>query len=124
MFVDITVKTIAQHFWAYFGMFSAALLLLSLLAILLLGRIFGISNRDDMRYTLLVLTRIGLYGLLLIGLVGTLYYRGALATVITGTLDITGYTLWVAVLPTLITKVLYAALGLMLPLVQQSAPRF
>lgn len=114
MFVDITVKTIAQHFWAYFGMFSAALLLLSLLAILLLGRIFGISNRDDMRYTLLVLTRIGLYGLLLIGLVGTLYYRSALATVITGTLDIAGYTLWVAVLPTLIT-VLYAALGLMLP---------
>ena len=112
MFVDITVKTIAQHFWAYFGMFSAALLLLSLLAILLLGRIFGISNRDDMRYTLLVLTRIGLYGLLLIGLVGTLYYRSALATVITGTLDIAGYTLWVAVLPTLIT-VLYAALGLM-----------
>ena len=31
-------------------MFSAALLLLSL-AILLLGRIFGISNHDDMRYT-------------------------------------------------------------------------
>lgn len=114
MFVDITVKTIAQHFWAYFGMFSAALLLLSLLAILLLGRIFGISNRDDMRYTLLVLTRIGLYGLLLIGLVGTLYYRSALAAVITGTLDIAGYTLWIAVLPTLIT-VLYAALGLMLP---------
>lgn len=113
MFVDITVKTIAQHFWAYFGMFSAALLLLSLLAILLLGRIFGISNRDDMRYTLLVLTRIGLYGLLLIGLVGTLYYRSALAAVITGTLDIAGYTLWVAVLPTLLT-VLYAVLGLML----------
>ena len=115
MFVDITVKMIAQHFWAYFGMFSVALLLLTLLAILLLGRIFGISDRADMRYTLLVLTRIGLYGLLLIGLAGTLYYRGALATVITGTLDIAGYMLWVAVLPTLVT-VLYAALGLtMLP---------
>lgn len=111
MFVDITVKMIAQHFWAYFGMFSVALLLLSLLAILLLGRIFGISDRADMRYTLLVLTRIGLYGLLLIGLAGTLYYRGALATVITGALDIAGYMLWVAVLPTLVT-VLYAVLGL------------
>lgn len=111
MFVDITVKMIAQHFWAYFGMFSVALLLLSLLAILLLGRIFGISDRTDMRYTLLVLTRIGLYGLLLIGLAGTLYYRGALATVITGALDIAGYMLWVAVLPTLVT-VLYAVLGL------------
>lgn len=111
MFVDITVKMIAQHFWAYFGMFSVALLLLSLLAILLLGRIFGISDRTDMRYTLLVLTRIGLYGLLLIGLAGTLYYRGALAAVITGALDIAGYMLWVAVLPTLVT-VLYAVLGL------------
>lgn len=111
MFVDITVKMIAQHFWAYLGMFSVALLLLSLLAILLLGRIFGISDRTDMRYTLLVLTRIGLYGLLLIGLAGTLYYRGALATVITGALDIAGYMLWVAVLPTLVT-VLYAVLGL------------
>lgn len=111
MFVDITVKMIAQHFWTYFGIFSVALLLLSLLAILLLGRIFGISDRADMRYTLLVLTRIGLYGLLLIGLAGTLYYRGALATVITGALDIAGYMLWVAVLPTLVT-VLYAVLGL------------
>lgn len=111
MFVDITVKMITQHFWAYFGMFSVALLLLSLLAILLLGRIFGISDRTDMGYILLVLTRIGLYGLLLIGLAGTLYYRGALATVITGALDITGYMLWVAVLPTLVT-VLYAVLGL------------
>lgn len=111
MFVDITVKMIAQHFWAYFGMFSVALLLLSLLAILLLGRIFGISDRADMRYALLVLTRIGLYGLLLIGLAGTLYYRGALATVITGALDIAGYMLWVAVLPTLVT-VLYAVPGL------------
>lgn len=111
MFVDITVKMIAQHFWTYFGMFSVALLLLSLLAILLLGRIFGISDRTDMRYTLLVLTRIGLYGLLLIGLAGTLYYRGALAAVITGALDIAGYMLWVAVLPTLVT-VLYAVLGL------------